>query len=174
MAKPPARRGKLTPQAQFFLKFFKVAPVLSGIALVDMRRLESYISIDVIKLSKITERFKATQAAIWEVLPAATALTWVIWLHLLRISSRLNRNGLAAMYFLLLFIMEQYRFLEVQEAYIFEKEEYAMSACPMDRFIPTDKEHRLMTGHDCAICQSEPIGLGEWVYWLHCGHQFHR
>jgi hypothetical protein len=76
-------------------------------------------------------------------------------------------------YFLLLFILEQHRFLELQEAYIFEREEEALSPCPLTQ-CQTLQEETCLDGHDCAICQLEPIGGAEWVYSLGCRHQFHR
>ncbi|ETI25966.1 hypothetical protein G647_02743 [Cladophialophora carrionii CBS 160.54] len=88
----------------------------------------------------------------------------------------LDGDLLPAMYFLTLFLLEQYRFLELQEAYIFDNHNHAMKLCPKVPFMP----HRSPTGsqaehgYDCAICQVDPIGIFEEVYKLPCKHQFHR
>ncbi|EXJ67349.1 uncharacterized protein A1O5_09362 [Cladophialophora psammophila CBS 110553] len=89
----------------------------------------------------------------------------------------MNRNILPAVYFLGLFMLEQYRFLEVQEACIFDAEEHAMKRCPLVAFKAPDgdgADDRQDMGHDCAICQVEVIGKAEYVYNLPCNHQFHR
>lgn len=79
------------------------------------------------------------------------------------------------MYLLLLFILEQYRFLEIQESHIFEKEEEILKRCPILQFRPPRYDDSdVEVGHDCAVCQTESIGAAEYVYDLPCGHQFHR
>lgn len=82
-------------------------------------------------------------------------------------------DGFPAAYLLLLFVLEQYRLLEVQEAYILEAEEGRLGPCGLSQFV-SNPEGGVDTGYDCSICQMESIGAGEWVYSLKCKHQFHR
>lgn len=101
------------------------------------------------------------------------------------LTTAVHQDVLPAIYFLSLFLLDQFRFLEIQEAHIFELEAGVMKQCPTATFRSQDKEYELQAllalqsvqvdiGHDCAICQLEPIGLGESVYRLTCNHQFHR
>lgn len=86
-----------------------------------------------------------------------------------------NGDIFAALYFLLLFMMEQYRFLEIQDACILEEQEGVMAQFRLTGFKPSnEKDEQNGVGHDCAICQLEPIGMGEWIYDLPCKHEFHR
>ncbi|KIY03586.1 uncharacterized protein Z520_00277 [Fonsecaea multimorphosa CBS 102226] len=85
----------------------------------------------------------------------------------------MDGDVLPALYFLGLFMLEQYRFLEVQEAYIFDEEEEAMRPCPL--IASTDGAGAEDTAPlECAICQVDDIGRAEYVYKLGCGHKFHR
>ncbi|KIW65546.1 hypothetical protein PV04_07800 [Phialophora macrospora] len=43
---------------------------------------------------------------------------------------------LPAIYFLTLFLLEQYRFLDLQEAYIFDNDDHVMKLCPKVPFRP--------------------------------------
>ncbi|KIW23533.1 uncharacterized protein PV07_11724 [Cladophialophora immunda] len=83
---------------------------------------------------------------------------------------------LPAMYFLGLFMLEQYRFLEVQEACIFDSEEHAMKPCPLVAFKADEGDRAGVEGMalECAICQVDAIGRAEYVYKLSCSHKFHR
>ena len=62
--------------------------------------------------------------------------------------------------------------LEVQEAHIFDKEENLLRPCPIGIVAYTMKIEDEAV--ECAVCQLEEIGQGEWIYRLDCKHRFHR
>ena len=88
----------------------------------------------------------------------------------------LDGDILSALYFLALYLLEQFQFLDIQEAHVFDMQGQAMKYCPMTTFAPRHDcgTFQAGRGHDCAICQLESIGWVEQVYRLPCKHQFHR
>ena len=89
----------------------------------------------------------------------------------------LDGDLLPAVYFLSLFLLEQARFLEIQEANIFDYGPELFRHHPTAPFVSQhtyDAASSAERGFDCAICQVESIGRFEEVYSLHCKHQFHR
>jgi hypothetical protein len=85
---------------------------------------------------------------------------------------------LPSLYLLTLFVLEQFRFLEIQEAYAFEIQQHPLKHNATAVFVPPRSDSGEISqagrGFDCAICQLEPIGWVEQVYTLGCKHQFHR
>ncbi|KAJ4505449.1 hypothetical protein HRR78_007703 [Exophiala dermatitidis] len=187
MAMPSEADRRLGLDTQMCLKLANIAPVLSALALLDMGRLDSHTAVDVIKVAKIKSSYTPGETATSDVLPMASIVTDR---DLLQVDFNSIKNGgrvsvsefspaTAAMYFLCLFLLEQYRFLDVHEVYHFAQEEGILGICRLRPFAraqcdSTSASAREVEGHDCAICQIDRIGDAEWIYDLPCRHQFHK
>ncbi|KAL2426389.1 hypothetical protein ABEF95_001285 [Exophiala dermatitidis] len=176
MAMPSESDRRLGLDAQICLKFANIAPVLSALALNDMGRLDTHTAVDVIKVAKVKANYTLGETAISDVLPMAALVTIK---NGGRVSVSEFSPATAAMYFLCLFLLEQYRFLDVHEVYHFAQEEGILGICRLRPFAraqcdSTSASAREVEGHDCAICQIDRIGDAEWIYDLPCRHQFHK
>ncbi|KAL2406870.1 hypothetical protein ABEF93_008729 [Exophiala dermatitidis] len=147
-----------------------------ALALLDMGRLDTHTAVDVIKVAKVKANYTLGETAISDVLPMASLVT-------IKTGGRVSvcefSPATAAMYFLCLFLLEQYRFLDVHEVYHFAQEEGILGICRLRPFAraqcdSTSASAREVEGHDCAICQIDRIGDAEWIYDLPCRHQFHK
>lgn len=68
----------LEPRVQISLQVASVAPVLSLLALADIRRLQSRAAMNVIKVTKIKQNFQPREITVVQLLQNATLMTWVI------------------------------------------------------------------------------------------------